>query len=240
MGYCTIEDMRALLPKNVTIGNDTVTTPTIQPNLPGTGGASVISTNIAQDYIKKAGEEIDSALRTIYVCPLQRIKIYETELIQNANAAATSIMVYDNQQFDINTLVRISDNSGSELHYVSTMPARAATNIHTLTLQEPMGRQFTVGSRVSILEYPDPIPLMCARLAISIGFDRTFVAEQQPDVSSYGKTQRNLANQDLDRILTGVVRLQGQNHMGRRFARTSVMDTWKTAPEYQAGSNRES
>lgn len=241
MGYCTIEDMRTLLPKNVTIGDDTITSPTLQPNSPGTGSASVVSTAIAQDSIKKASEEIDSALRSLYVCPLQRIKTIETSLIANASLGATLIQVRDNGMFDINCLVRISDDNQTELHYVAAMPTRTAANIHTVNLQEALTHAYNaaLNGRVSILEYPDPVPLACARLAVGIAFDRIFVAEQQPDISSYGKTQRNLANQDLDRILTGVIRLEGQGHVGRRFARMSVMDTWKTPPEYTPGTYRD-
>jgi hypothetical protein len=243
MAYCTIEDMRALLPKNVTIGDDSMTTSLTQPNLPGVNGASVVSTLVAQESIKKSSEEIDASLRPIYVCPLQRIKTVEEELIANAAIGANSVMVYDNSNFDINTLVKIKDDLGEEVHYTGSSPTRTVANIHTVNLQGTLARGFAMSNhaKIYVLKYPEPITFICARLAISLAFDRTFVAEQQPDVSSYGKTQRTQANVDMDKILVGAIRLDGQGHVGSRFARMSVMNRWRTPSEnYQIGTNRES
>lgn len=242
MSYCTIDDMRVLLPKNITIGDATITTPTLQPNLPTTGTQSTVPTNTAQESIKKAGETIDATLRSIYVCPLQRIKTFESDLTMNASLGDSEITVRDNGPFDINTLIRISDNLGTELHYVDRMPERKVTNVGTVVLKEVLTANFvlTEAARISILEFPDPIPLICARLAVSIAFDRIFVAEQQPDISTYGKTQRNLATRDIDKILIGVTRLEGQNHVGTRFARTSIMNKWRTpVTEYQPNTYRD-
>ena len=83
-------------------------------------------------------------------------------------------------------------------------------------------------SLISLVEFPDPIPLICARLAASYIYDQFFAAEQSPDVSNYGVEQRKLAARSMDSILDGTTRLFGQEHTGRRFIRGSLLDVWKT------------
>jgi len=69
--------------------------------------------------------------------------------------------------------------------------------------------------------------------------DRLFVAEQSPDVSQYGKSQRNMARNSMDDILTGEVLLFGQEHTGRRFVRGSVLDAYNSPAEIQKGEEKE-
>ena len=226
MAYCSIQDLRDLLPKNVTIGDDTVTTPTLQPG----GGGNTASIATAQGLIKKATEYIDARLRPIYVCPLNRYKVHEVSLTSNASASATTLAVSDRGPFNYGSLVRISDNNGTELNYVDKLPDESATNIGTIPLKNALGFTYNVadGARISIIEYPDPIPLVCTRLAVSMLYDQVFVAEQEPKESHYGVMMRNMANQDMEQILDGSIRLEGQQFTGSRFARTSVMNTWRS------------
>jgi hypothetical protein len=79
---------------------------------------------------------------------------------------------------------------------------------------------------VSLLAFPDPIPTVAARFAVSYMIDRLFVAEQSPDISNYAKSQRNLARDSLEDILTGAAFLFGQELTGRRFVRGSLFDAY--------------
>jgi hypothetical protein len=93
--------------------------------------------------------------------------------------------------------------------------------------------------KISILIFPDPIPVLSARLTASFILDRLFVSEQSPDVSQYGKTQRNLATQALDDILKGATLLIGQELTGRRFLRGTLLDKWSSPAEVQKGEEKE-
>jgi len=70
-------------------------------------------------------------------------------------------------------------------------------------------------------------------MACAILLDRLFSAEQSPDVSTYGKTQRNLARDEIDDILSGEIFLFGQEHTGRRFVRGSLFDAFSNPAEVQ-------
>lgn len=226
MGYCKIQDLRTLLPKNITIGTDTVTTPTLQPG----GGGNTVSEKTAQDAIKKSTEYIDSRLRPIYMCPLQRYKVVQVSPTADLSISDTEINVPDRGLFNYGALLRISDNNNTELQYLNVMDEETATNFNKIPLQGTIANAYSMadGLRVSILEYPDPIPFICARYSVAILYDKIFVAEQEPRESHFGVAQRNMANQDMDQILEGSIRLEGQQFTGSRFARTSVMNTWRS------------
>jgi hypothetical protein len=70
--------------------------------------------------------------------------------------------------------------------------------------------------------------------------DRIFVSEQSPDVSNYGRTQRNLAKIGLDGIMTGEILLFGQEHTGRRFVRGSLFNAYGSPAEVNKGDESES
>ena len=132
-------------------------------------------------------------------------------------------------------LKRLQDKSKMETAVVADTPT-----LTTVTLESVQNSYLTADrSKISVLEYPDPIPLTVARLACSFILDRLFVAEQAPDVSTYGKTQRNLARNAIDDILAGEVLLFGQEHTGRRFVRGSLIEPFKSPAEVQRGEERE-
>jgi len=228
--------MRALLPRSFSIADANQATPTLtQP-----AGVGTVDTRTAQTFIDLASQEIDSRLAPVYLVPLQRIKVVETELVAPAKRGATSIMVYDNGNFNRGGIVRLRDDDGSETNEVDRTP-EATASIRQVDLVAPLGRDFSPrrNAVASVVEYPDPIPAVCARLAVSMIIDRQFVSDQSPDVSNYGKTQRTLANASLDMLISGVARLEGQEHTGRRFVRASLRDAIRTAADFQPGGGKE-
>lgn len=236
MSYCTVNFMRALLPKTITIGNENITTPVLSK--PGT--VNTIDTKTAQLYINFASQEIDSRLSTIYVVPLKRIKIREEDLIEDSRAGTKSVSVADNGAFRSGCLVRIGDLNGSEVNEVDLLPEEVSS-INIVTLVNPLKRNYTRGQQsiLSLVAYPDPVPLVCARMAVATIIDKLFVAEQDPDISQYGKSQRTLASNSLDEIMAGGIRLNGQDFVGRRFVRITLRDTMNTSAEIQRGSGKE-
>jgi len=228
--------MRSLLPKVITIGNNNVTTSVL--NKPGTSATVDIRT--AQMFINFASQEIDSRLSTIYVCPLQRVKIHEEYLTSDCKAGSLSIYIDDNSAYKAGCLVRIGDINGSEINEIDTLPEEAFLTSQ-VNLVNKTKRNFTLGkeSILSLISVPDPIPIICARIAVASIIDKQFVAEQNPDVSNYGKTQRTLASASLDEIMAGAIRLNGQEFVGRRFVRMSLRDTHNTSAEIQRGGGKE-
>jgi len=237
MPYSTISYMQAILPKTISIGDDNITTATLSKP----GSVNSITFRQAQIYLQFATQEIDARLSTVYLVPLKRFKVSEQDLTSDCRAGSKSITIADNGPFNAGCLVRIADNSRSEMNEVDLLP-NDASDLNTLTLMKGLTRNFTRGndSTVSLIAYPDPIPITCARIAVATIIDKLFVAEQNPDISSYGKTQRTLASASLDEIMAGSIRLNGQEFVGRRFVRMQLRDTMNTSAEVQRGGGKES
>lgn len=72
--------------------------------------------------------------------------------------------------------------------------------------------------------YPDPIPLINARLAAAKIYDEVISSGQEPNVSEWGKNQRSLAFDDLAMIQTGAIFIRGQVYTGKRFVRHELHD----------------
>jgi hypothetical protein len=236
MAYCTVDDLRRILPEKVKIGDSNIGTPV--PGRPGNQGSqrSNISPEEAEHYIDYASSYIDGRLRPFYSCPLRRTKSYETEVILDIVAGTNVVVtVNDSGSFIRGTMVRIQDNSTMEVCTVTD-----ATTISTITIASVVNNYSSFNNlRISILEYPDPIPIITAQMACAWILDRLFTSEQAPDVSSYGKTQRNLARGQIENILSGEVLLFGQEHTGRRFVRMSLFDKWDSPAEVQKGAEKE-
>lgn len=234
MSYCTLDDIRAILPQNVTIGTNTV--PTVQA-----AKANSISTSVANKYIYFATQFIDSRLCQLYYVPLIQIKKITVDLAHNMIPSSTDVILSSNAGFFPGATILLKDDNGSEMAVVRDVPetfvantdapSAVVKNFTHITLAQPTINAFDVGShgQVSLLIYPDPIPVMAARLASALMFDKLFVADQNPDVSNYGKTLRNMAVTDMNAILAGQVRLEGQEFCSRRFVRTQLFDAVKLA-----------
>lgn len=72
--------------------------------------------------------------------------------------------------------------------------------------------------------YPEPIPLINARLASSFIFDNIISKDQEPNVSEWGNNMRSLAYDDLAAVLSGIMSLPGQVFVGYRFVRQNLLD----------------
>jgi len=236
MSYCTVADLRRILPENILIGDQNIGTPS--PGRVGNQGSgrSNISPEQAERYISYASQHLDARLRPFYVCPLRRIKSFEIEVLSNiAPGTDVTVEVYDSGSFIRGENVRLQNKSRMETSEVISTPT-----LTTVVLNSVANSYTTVdGSKISVLEYPDPVPLTVARLACSFIFDRLFVAQQDPDVSTYGKTQRNLATNAINDVLAGVVLLFGQEQTGRRFVRGSLVEPFKSPAEIQRGEERD-
>ena len=219
--YCTLEAMKSLLPPSMTVGETTQDQPTLQ----APSGKESYTPKAARKYVRLASQQIDSRLSPVYQAPLKRIKIHETELVGSVSKGGTIIRVHDHGPFTVDSFLRISDDRTTDLYTVEDIGDDPAV-MGQITISPSAVRDYTPGHNplVSLLEYPDPIPFICARLAVAIMIDRIFVAEQSPDVSHYGENLRSQAGTDIDLILSGQIRLHGQTHHGSRFGRYSIMN----------------
>lgn len=237
MSYCSIDDLRRILPEKITIGSMNIGTPS--PGRSGNQGSAraSVSPENARKYISYAEEYIDGRLRPFYSCPLRRIKTYETEVYSNiTHGDLVSITVHDSGAFIQGDLIRIQNKNQMETSTISSVPDLTTVVVDRAINDYPASDD----TKISILEFPDPIRIITAQLSVAFLLDTYFVAEQSPDVSNYSKTQRNLARGQIENILSGEVLLFGQEHTGRRFVRMSLLDKWSSpAGEVQKGAEKE-
>ena len=223
-----------MMPKSVTIGSVTVTSPTLQQ-----AQANTIPTKTALRYLNLATQWIDSRLKAIYICPLKRMKVLETDLTQNIPIGSSYLMVEDSGNFNLDSLVRVTDSVGSETYTVNEIFDNDRNKIG-ITPVTTRAYSLINSPIVNLLEYPDPVPLICAQICIGMLFDKVFSVQQSPDISNFGKTQRTQGSNALDDILQGIIRLEGQEQTGRRFARSSIRDTISiTVAELAHGRDKE-
>lgn len=235
MSYCTVDNVRQILPEKVLIGDSNIGTPS--PGRPGIGGGrSNISPQETEKLMILAEQYIDSRLKPFYLTPLRRIKSFEAEVLNDIGSGnLVTLVVNDSGPFIRSQIVRVQDNNRMETCTVNDAPT--LTTVVLVHLEHSYLSSNNLN--VSLLEYPDPIPVIAARLTASFILDRLFVSEQAPDVSQYGKTQRNLASMALDDILRGVVALFGQEMTGRRFVRGSLLDKFSSPAEVTKGEEKE-
>ena len=233
--YCSVADVVTLLPEPITVGNQNIGSPS-----PGRPNNQSNSDKLTPDevirYIRFSQNEIDSRLRPYYVIPLRRIKSFETEILNNVSPGiSVDIKVHDSGAFSKGQVVRLQANDHMETAEITAINYMTSIKVDNIKYSY----QF-YDSKISILEYPDPVPLICARLASSYAFDQLFSAEQAPNISEYGKEQRRLAANAIDSILSGAVLLFGQDHTGKRFVRGSLFDAYQNpTPEFQFGREKQ-
>ena len=231
--YCDISDLRTLLPKPISIGDQNIGTPS--PGKPSSNKAELTPAE-AISFIRLAEQEIDSKLRPYYVCPLRRVKTFETEILGNvSHGTNVEIRVNDTGIFSQGQMIRLQSKTQMETDEIASIK-----NLTTLVIGNAKYDYITYESKISILEFPDPIPLITARLAVSYLFDEKFSADQSPNISEYGKEQRRLASNSMDGVLSGTVLLFGQDHTGRRFCRGSLFDAYMNpTPDFQFGREKQ-
>jgi hypothetical protein len=236
MAYALLEDLTALLPENITIGNNT------SFSVSG-GDRSSISVSDANRFLHFATQFVDSRLHAYYLTPLKRIVKERQAITANVGIGSCDIQVMDAQRFVAGACVRLSDDNGEEISKILDIPAETngVCNLTSITLAVDTVNAYDAGSNafIEMLVYPDPIPLMTARFAVGFIYDRLFSADAGPDVANYGVTQRNEAKLDLDSILTGLIRLEGQEFTGRRFLRAQLLNAISTTGDISFGQSKE-
>lgn len=153
MVYCTLQDVRSILPENIVIGT----------NLNDTG-VNILEADVLF-FMSATAAEINSALSSFYRVPLVQYK----------------------------------------------MP------------------DFTVEPITFTKLYDQNLVLINARLTAANIYDKVMRSDQAPNQTDYGKNQRNLAYNSLERIQSGDIQLIGQTRVGQRFRRQELLDNPRVA-----------
>lgn len=231
MGYCNEQEIDNLLATALT----SATNPTTQSrrNLLQIGAVrdkNVIPDDVVQQYIQWAGHEIDATLSQLYQTPICELADFETLIYSDIDEYNDFIVLEKACPLTVGDTVVLIEGDIEERHSVFDV-----ISPDTFQVTDPIMYAFTTAARVLRVKFPDPIPWICARLAVASIFDKYYSAQVSPNVSDYGKTQRNLARQKIDDILNGRAILHGVRRIGRRLYDPNITEQYDL-PNGQAGS----
>lgn len=119
-------------------------------------------------------------------------------------------------------VIRNDDTGDEENHVVESV-----LDQYRFTTVAPITTEFSGDNcRVIRVQYPPPINQISARYAASFIYDKYFAAQNDPNVSDYGKAMRNIAMGQINDILNGKVILKCQRRIGDRFGNPFLDDTY--------------
>jgi len=227
MGYCTINNVKNIIAQALTSSSPGSTGRTDLWDI-GNSWDSDISLTLVNEFIRWAGDEIDSDLSEMYRTPLFKISHGEWYLEQDINEYnPTTVVVSDTTNLvpgdEIIIISTAFDPAIKEKHIVATVDDDEFTTVDPIFTDFPAGEE----TRIVRIVYPPAITLVCARKVAANIYDKYFSAQASPDMSDYGNTLRAMAMDQMSDILNGIIILHGQKRIGNRFANSNLYDRYQ-------------
>lgn len=232
MGYATQSEVVQALANALSKGKP----PSGSGPLPITAIGTTLSSNVQpveiQQYIRWADTQIDGAISSIYETPLQRVNEGTFYLTADVTAGDTQLILEDSTRFVEGDIVLLRDSSNMQELTISAFGADPTT---TILLTAPITNSYlAVSAKVERIRYPDPIPVISARLAAAYLYDKHFAAQVDGNRSEFGKQLRADAWNDMDQIMAGTIALgvaDANQFVGRRYYNHALDDVRKTKAE---------
>ena len=224
MGYCTIADITRIIAQSLT----SATSSTLGGSVSLLNIGSVLDKNLITDatvnsYILFSDSEINGILSELYKTPICEIADFETEIYASVSEYNDYIVLSRNCPIEIlDNVILIDDNNNiEERHVISEI---VGDNMYQT--EEEIQYEFPSGSRLIRVKFPDPLPVISARLSAANIYDKYFSSQNSPNISDFGEKLRQLARADINNILNGRTILHGQQRIGRRFFNSSLVDQY--------------
>jgi hypothetical protein len=215
MGYTTVTQVKNLLAQTLTSAtNVSGTTPVDLINIGTELDNSLITTNVINQYITWADDEINSAISELYRTPLCENGDFETVLAADIDEYNVAIVTEKACPFNPGDSVMLATASGNERHEIDEIvETNAFTTVDPILVDYP-----ATTTRVVRIRYSDPIPFVATRLTVANVYDKYFSSQSDPNTSDYGKVLRSLASNMINDILNGRRILHGQHRIGIPFS----------------------
>jgi hypothetical protein len=219
MGYSTPKQVQDILASTLTRGtNDDFPVDIINV---GNQVRDTVRPDTFIQYIRWADEQIDAALSVVYQVPLKRIVKGEYDLLADINSGDDTIRIEDSTRFHVGDIINLNDRVVHEKQIIAQIPDET-----TIVVVSPFTQSFTtVDGVVQRIGYPDPMPLVSARMAASSLYDKYFSSQSSTSTSDYGKELRIAAENNFNNVLNGRSKLMGQRIIGRRFYNPALQDS---------------
>lgn len=230
MGYCTKQEAIYALANALTSGNPAATGTLVDILTIGKSLTNTVPPPELLQYIRWADAEIDSKISSIYNVPLKRINQGSFPLSLDATMGDQRAILADATRFTEGDVVLIRDDVNTQ-----QLTVDAYTDDSTVNFIEPLLHDYSsADTNIEKIRYPEPIPLVSARLAAAFIYDKHFAAQQEGNESNFGKALRGTAYSDLNQVLSGAVRLaaaDANTYVGRRYVNGALFDVLPTRAE---------
>jgi len=150
---------------------------------------------------------------------------FETTLLSDIDEYNDYIITSNRCPFYPGDNLILTDGEVEERHIVESVINDIDQNIFT-TLTPVIYDFEAKVTRVIRVSYPDPLPLISARMASANIYEKYFMSQTSPSQSEYGILMRKLARGDINNILNGRTILHGQHRIGRRFYNPTLVDRY--------------
>jgi len=161
-------------------------------------------------------------LSELYDTPLSEMIDIDSTLYSDIDAEYNPYIVFE-RVFPLSPgdQIIIKQGEHEERHVIDEIISSTV-----FSTEEPIQYLFTAGARVVRVTYPNPIRWISARIAGANLYDKYFSAESSPNTSEFGNKLREIASNDIDSILNGIIILHGQFRIGRRFFNSNLVDQY--------------
>ena len=221
MGYSTPALVKRVIAQSMTTAtSDTLDSRELLINFGNQLDSNLITDDVLNEHMRNADMIINSSLNEMYKAPLKEYADLELELAANIDEYNGDILFSTAQAGVLvpgDNIVLTGDLS-QETHSV-----REIINDYSIETEDQVLYTYMAETaRVLRVRYPDPIPLISARLTSANVYDKYFSSQSNINQSDFGKTMRSLATQSLNNILNGRTILHGQTRIGNRFFNSNL------------------
>jgi hypothetical protein len=224
MGYSTRQEVYLALANALSQGGPVGDGQLVPITTIGNSLSSAVTPEQISQYVRWADEQINAALTSLYRVPLSRVNFGTYYLAVDVTAGDTQLVMNDSTMFVAGDVVLIRNDTTTQELIIASIP-----DDHTMMLIGPVVNSYSaVNSDVERIRYPDPIPMISARLAAATLYDKHFAAQVTGNETEYGKKLRAMAFDTLNQILSGVVKLylaDASDYVGRRYYNHALDDS---------------
>ena len=195
-------------------------------NVGSTLDNNLVTTAIINVFLQDASQRIDSTLDHMYGCPLNRVCDLDMTPASNASPADTTVSISS----DMNAL-GIGDNllfyDSSTGNREEVIVSAIAGNLITFT-PALANSYLSATSLVKRVDFPAAIRFIASRWAAANIYDKYFAAQADKNESQFGKHLRELADNELDKILMGLNSLPNQFRTGHISVHSNLFKPYQT------------
>ena len=225
MGYATPTLVKRVIAQSMTTAtSDTLESKELLVNFGNQFDSNLITDNIMDEHIRNADMVINGSLSEMYKTPLKEYADLELLLASDIDAYNSDIILSTAQAGVLvpGDILVLTDGISQETHSVMSI-----INDYTIETDDEVAYVYSADSaRILRVRYPDPIPLISARLTSANIYDKYFAGQSNTQQSEFGKTMRSLATNSLNNILNGRTVLHGQMRIGNRFFNSNLKDRY--------------